>query len=549
MEMAGLNSAVTAPSVQAIPAVAPGLGSGAPSQKQSSSSSSSSSLSTEEEEAAAGSGGEREDRLSGRLPYHPPPPPQSDQDFFFPPVLSSSPAPPPSSTLSSSSYSSLHLQRHSRGPSKLFSYLWRTSPSFQTDPWSGYRDGGKSRTLIVGDNDNSNGGDASPPSDYVSGEWTLELPLQRDLKTDTAGLSSGGCGGGRCDKQTTVSNREAGHRESAEDNDSDVIQSKSRLSRRAAVPSAAQPTPKATAATSPTVVPTLPKKTKKTKSFSASSSSTSSRQKLLDANSMHPAGSHRPFPSRPTLSPERARQLELTKFYENYNAMEGVVTALVLGGFFAFVCLLVLYKTKCKPMWKNRRKRLTNTPATTSMIDENSVCPPGVNGTMPTVDVVDTDPGGIEAEDEYSDNEDHHYCDNPDCLGGDSDGYHHHLDPGGGGSCDDDDLAYECIPLKSVFTGIEGDEGDEEEEDIYFLDEFGNYVFPVSSPAPTAASVANSGGGGGGGGGSTTGCACPHSAEEINVASALRRQSQVRSRSKILKKEKRLILISVGFRY
>ena len=43
------------------------------------------------------------------------------------------------------------------------------------------------------------------------------------------------------------------------------------------------------------------------------------------------------------------------------------MTALVLGGFFVFVCLLVLYKAKCKPMWKNRKRRPppTNTPAAT----------------------------------------------------------------------------------------------------------------------------------------------------------------------------------------
>ena len=46
------------------------------------------------------------------------------------------------------------------------------------------------------------------------------------------------------------------------------------------------------------------------------------------------------------------------------------MTALVLGGFFVFVCLLVLYKAQCKPMWKNRKRRLlTNTPATLSRAD------------------------------------------------------------------------------------------------------------------------------------------------------------------------------------
>ena len=61
-----------------------------------------------------------------------------------------------------------------------------------------------------------------------------------------------------------------------------------------------------------------------------------------------------PVPNRipfATLSPERARQHEIEQYYKNYDAMDGLVTAIVLGGFFAFVCLLVIYKTKCKPMW------------------------------------------------------------------------------------------------------------------------------------------------------------------------------------------------------
>ena len=63
------------------------------------------------------------------------------------------------------------------------------------------------------------------------------------------------------------------------------------------------------------------------------------------------------------------RELEIKEFYKNYDAMEGALTAIVLGGFFAFVCLLVMYKTKCRPMWKNRRKRLTTTPATASVAE------------------------------------------------------------------------------------------------------------------------------------------------------------------------------------
>ena len=60
-------------------------------------------------------------------------------------------------------------------------------------------------------------------------------------------------------------------------------------------------------------------------------------------------------------------------FYKNYDSREGVVTAIVLGGFFIFVSLLVLYKTKCKPMWKNRKKRLTNTPVTHSVVEGDSI--------------------------------------------------------------------------------------------------------------------------------------------------------------------------------
>ena len=57
-----------------------------------------------------------------------------------------------------------------------------------------------------------------------------------------------------------------------------------------------------------------------------------------------------PFPLK------AARSREEAEFYSSYKPMEGVMTALVLGGFFVFVCLLVLYKTQCKPMWKNRQE-------------------------------------------------------------------------------------------------------------------------------------------------------------------------------------------------
>jgi len=178
------------------------------------------------------------------------------------------------------------------------------------------------------------------------------------------------------------------------------------------------------------------------------------------------------------------------------------VTAVVLGGFFAFVCLLVLYKTKCKPMWKNRRKRLTNTPATQSMVDGNEAsygppsapCGRGIDILEPRVDVEDVDAD----ESCYYDDED----------GEDYEGFEGH-----------DEYEFECIPLRSVFTGGEGEgegeEGqDEDDGDIYFLDEFGNYVFPVADGS--AGSLM-----------SATPCSCQPSSEDV-CALWRRRQSQVR---------------------
>ena len=40
-----------------------------------------------------------------------------------------------------------------------------------------------------------------------------------------------------------------------------------------------------------------------------------------------------------------------------------MTTAVVLGGFFVFVCLLVVYKTKLKPMWRERQARKHDTAA------------------------------------------------------------------------------------------------------------------------------------------------------------------------------------------
>lgn len=184
-----------------------------------------------------------------------------------------------------------------------------------------------------------------------------------------------------------------------------------------------------------------------------------------------------------TLSPKQLKDLELERFYQNYDPMEGLLTAVVLGGFFAFVCLMVVYKTKCKPMWKNRKKKLTNTPASMSVNNESfkansSRTTPG--GGAPTLPNATCEP--YEEEEE--------------------------------------EFEFECIPLKSVFTGG-GDEDEdsdpEADDDIFFMDEYGNYVFPVpSSPGTVAGS-----------------CSCAQSAD-LSLASAMRRPSQVRLHTRCL---------------
>ena len=96
--------------------------------------------------------------------------------------------------------------------------------------------------------------------------------------------------------------------------------------------------------------------------------------------------SHCSFSNRPSEGHNKNHISRLEReFYKTYDSHEGFITAIVLGGFFAFVCILVMYKTKCKPMWKNRRKRLTTTPATASVaeLDDNvvgngSLIPPAV---------------------------------------------------------------------------------------------------------------------------------------------------------------------------
>ena len=170
--------------------------------------------------------------------------------------------------------------------------------------------------------------------------------------------------------------------------------------------------------------------------------------------------------STPFLSDEMLRQRELDAFYKNYDPREGIVTAIVLGGFFVFVSLLVLYKTKCKPMWKNRRKRLTNTPVTQSVVEGDSL------GGRCHLDF----PSGLE------DVTNRDECDV-------------------NVTCDDEDFGFECIPLQTVCND------DEDNDDIYFLDEFGNYVFPVSTPTIPGS------------------CSCPPSAEDL--AGNSRRVSQV----------------------
>ena len=62
-----------------------------------------------------------------------------------------------------------------------------------------------------------------------------------------------------------------------------------------------------------------------------------------------------PSTSRLPSQAEVRRSREEDEFYGTYKPMEGVMTAFVLGGFFVFVCILVLYKTQVKPMWKNRQ--------------------------------------------------------------------------------------------------------------------------------------------------------------------------------------------------
>ena len=63
-----------------------------------------------------------------------------------------------------------------------------------------------------------------------------------------------------------------------------------------------------------------------------------------------------------SVTPLNSKQ---ANFYSKYDSTEGVTTAVVLGGFFVFVCLLVVYKTKLKPLWKERTaRRQSGSPST-----------------------------------------------------------------------------------------------------------------------------------------------------------------------------------------
>ena len=216
-----------------------------------------------------------------------------------------------------------------------------------------------------------------------------------------------------------------------------------------------------------------------------------------------------------TIHPHNPQEIE---FYRNYNPMDGVVTATVLGGFFAFVCLLVLYKTKCKPMWKNRRKRLTNTPATHSVV-ETEPAAGGGTGIIPQGTA--------------------NYCQNQPTLGLVVEGQQQQAIISDDILEEDEEEDYEFIPLRSVFAASEGGDqegcgsvgvggaGEDVEEDIYFLDEFGNYVFPVDYEEE--AGYGEEGGleSGDVSAAARSCCSCPH--EEGGLATRLRRQSQVRS--------------------
>jgi len=164
----------------------------------------------------------------------------------------------------------------------------------------------------------------------------------------------------------------------------------------------------------------------------SSSSHHPSASSDLSSSIPQPPAFHASFQKDIKTTTPKATEFQMTpkqaKFYGKYDPTEGITTAVVLGGFFVFVCLLVVYKTKLKPLWKERHaKRHDTTPNTRSEMNSS-----------------------------FS---------------------HLHKD-------------FECIPLQTIHN-----EHCEElnEEDVYYADEFGNYVFPMMSPQPGSCSCPHSG--------------------------------------------------------
>ena len=213
----------------------------------------------------------------------------------------------------------------------------------------------------------------------------------------------------------------------------------------------------------------------------------------------------------------RQQELDIEGFYRDYNIRDGAVTAIVLGGFFAFVCLLVVYKTKLKPMWKNRGKRLTTTPATASVAD-NPMSQSGLagdgqdslnqgnNSKKGSLGMLPLD--GKNSECDRDEDPSYRECegDCEQCMD------EEHEPP------DDAFDDFECIPLQTVNCS------EEDDDDIFFLDEFGNYVFPFSTP--TSLPGGAEGTLGDAFTGTSTNCSCQPSADELDKDLS-RRVSQV----------------------
>ena len=166
-------------------------------------------------------------------------------------------------------------------------------------------------------------------------------------------------------------------------------------------------------------------------------------------------------------------------------------------------------------MWKNRGKRLTTTHATAS-VAENPITSGGGGDGIESLNQGDTGNKGstcmlpLDGTEHECGGEDHpcvHACDVDceHCVGEDED--------------EDAFEGFECIPLQTVNCS------EEDDDDIFFLDEFGNYVFPISTPTSIA------GGGGGASSnvfvGASTTCSCQPSADELDDKDYSRRVSQV----------------------